>query len=232
MKKVLLVVAVLAAATLIGTSVAMASVVGTKHDMTTNFTTGTATMEVCVYCHTPHNANNTDGVALLWNRSLTIASGATYTPYSNNTIDGTVTNVVTNVTRLCLSCHDGTTSVVAMLNPPNSGGFIATGDAVNAGVNIAVATSTITGNAVLDMDFSNDHPIGISNFSADTGIAAVQGTGPFTIGATALPLYGTTAANATVECGSCHNVHDNTNAPFLRMSNAQSALCLNCHINK
>jgi predicted CXXCH cytochrome family protein len=42
-----------------------------------------------------------------------------------------------------------------------------------------------------------------------------------------LRLYG---ATNTLECGSCHNVHDNTAAPFLRKSNAASALCKTCHI--
>ncbi len=33
----------------------------------------------------------------------------------------------------------------------------------------------------------------------------------------------------SVECATCHNVHDNTSGTFLRMSNASSALCLTCH---
>ncbi len=33
----------------------------------------------------------------------------------------------------------------------------------------------------------------------------------------------------SVECASCHNVHDPANGTFLRMSNASSALCLTCH---
>jgi len=33
-----------------------------------------------------------------------------------------------------------------------------------------------------------------------------------------------------VQCGSCHNVHNNTNTPFLRISNVNSALCTTCHL--
>ena len=33
-----------------------------------------------------------------------------------------------------------------------------------------------------------------------------------------------------VQCATCHNVHDNTNVPFLRVNNAASGLCLTCHI--
>lgn len=32
-----------------------------------------------------------------------------------------------------------------------------------------------------------------------------------------------------VECASCHDPHSDTNPTFLRMSNAQSAVCLTCH---
>ena len=32
-----------------------------------------------------------------------------------------------------------------------------------------------------------------------------------------------------VECASCHDPHSSTNATFLRVSNAQSAVCLTCH---
>lgn len=40
---------------------------------------------------------------------------------------------------------------------------------------------------------------------------------------------GSTSAQPSVECASCHSVHDNTYAPFLRISNDGSALCLGCH---
>jgi predicted CXXCH cytochrome family protein len=50
------------------------------------------------------------------------------------------------------------------------------------------------------------------------------------------PLFKTTDANAarsttnrSLECGSCHAVHDSTNSPFLRDTIAGSKLCLGCH---
>jgi predicted CXXCH cytochrome family protein len=47
---------------------------------------------------------------------------------------------------------------------------------------------------------------------------------------TDLMLYGTTnATGPTVECASCHDPHSSTNATFLRISNANSAVCLACH---
>jgi predicted CXXCH cytochrome family protein len=31
-------------------------------------------------------------------------------------------------------------------------------------------------------------------------------------------------------CSSCHDVHNNANAPFLNVANDGSALCLTCHV--
>ncbi len=33
-----------------------------------------------------------------------------------------------------------------------------------------------------------------------------------------------------VECSTCHDVHEYTNIPFLRISNSGSALCVTCHL--
>src|SRR5271157_1334830 len=55
---------------------------------------------VCVYCHTPHNANPTPG---LWNRDT---AGVTYQIYASDTMLAKV-HQPTNSSRLCLSCHDG-----------------------------------------------------------------------------------------------------------------------------
>ena len=33
-----------------------------------------------------------------------------------------------------------------------------------------------------------------------------------------------------IECPTCHNVHDATIEPFLRVSGAGSQICLTCHI--
>ena len=41
---------------------------------------------------------------------------------------------------------------------------------------------------------------------------------------------GTTGNQALVECASCHDPHSSANATFLRISNANSAVCLACHI--
>ena len=109
--------------------------------------------------------------------------------------------------------------------------------------------------AMLGSDLSNDHPVGIAygGGSADyaTDGALTTDDPDFVAGAnyqvsgtnywidTSTGTAGTrdktdmilfmSGTNAQVECASCHDVHDNTNVPFLRMTNTGSALCLACH---
>ena len=74
--------------------------------------------EVCVYCHTPHGAAAN---APLWNRTLPATGN--YTPYSSTTIDvngGTIPQP-DGISLACLSCHDGTIAVDAIINAPGSG---------------------------------------------------------------------------------------------------------------
>ncbi len=72
--------------------------------------------EVCVYCHTPHGAQNSN--APLWNRTLPATGN--YTPYSSTTMD-TSAGQPDGVSLACLSCHDGTIAVDAIVNAPGSG---------------------------------------------------------------------------------------------------------------
>jgi len=87
-----------------------------------NFTPGTAsTTEVCVFCHTPHGSNpSAPGAAPIWNR--TIPAGP-YTIYTSPNFDGTNSGQPQGVSLACLSCHDGTVAVDALINMPGSGGF-------------------------------------------------------------------------------------------------------------
>lgn len=76
--------------------------------------------QVCVYCHTPHGANSAPG-APLWNRTL--PAGSTFTTYSSlnsPSLTQTVTAPGAN-SLVCLSCHDGSTAIDAILNMPGSG---------------------------------------------------------------------------------------------------------------
>ena len=110
------------------------TIVGSNHDLSTK---GYGTTQICIFCHTPHNALNTAGVPL-WNHA---SSTATYTVYSSPTMNATVGQPGAS-SKLCLSCHDGTVAV------DSYGG--------------RTGTVTITGGANFGTALSNDHPIGIT----------------------------------------------------------------------
>ncbi len=112
-------------------------IVNTRHNMmqSTELTNSGGTMNafrnryggVCVYCHTPHGSNATVG-APLWNRLLpTGASFTTYSALGTSTLNETVYNPGAG-SLPCLSCHDGTQAVDAILNMPGSGGYSASAD--------------------------------------------------------------------------------------------------------
>jgi predicted CXXCH cytochrome family protein len=146
---------------------AQAQIKNTKHNLGTspggtgvNQFSGTA--EICVFCHTPHGADTSAAVPL-WNRTLPAPSSfTTYDSLGTSTLDGK-TAPVGSVSIACLSCHDGVTSMSAVINAPGSG---TAGDAAwQAG---AWTGANQTGGKILPglitnigTDLKNDHPIGI-----------------------------------------------------------------------
>jgi predicted CXXCH cytochrome family protein len=146
---------------------AVAQIANTKHNLGTsaggtgvNQFSGTA--EICVFCHTPHGAD-TSAVVPLWNRTLPAATSfTTYDSLGTSSLDGK-TAAVGSVSIACLSCHDGVTSMSAVINAPGSG---TTGDAAwQAG---SWSGANQTGGAIgaglitnIGKDLQNDHPIGI-----------------------------------------------------------------------
>ncbi|MFQ5771055.1 MAG: cytochrome c3 family protein [bacterium] len=180
--------------------------------------------EICVYCHTPHN-NNTAIEAPLWNRST--PSGP-YDMYDSPTLDMDIASSPQGVSLACLSCHDNTIALDQIINIPTSKlGTSPSGKTIEY-----CATNCHVGNGagglnfegtVIDVDLTNDHPISVTyDPSKDPKFHPASGG---KVGN--LPLYGPNANR--VECASCHNPHDNSNRPFLRMSNENSAMCLTCH---
>ncbi|HEV2115791.1 MAG TPA: hypothetical protein VGR48_07190, partial [Terriglobales bacterium] len=105
--------------------------------------------DVCIFCHTPHNANAGNGGAILWNHKVSLQDFSTYT---SSTLQSVVTPIqAQDVSKLCLSCHDGT---------------IALGDTVNDGLIEFVQgqgyhiPSSSEANLAKAQGFSDDHPFG------------------------------------------------------------------------
>lgn len=198
---------VAAAALLFGSGVVSAqSIVGSAHDFSADNWNNTG--EICVVCHTPHNGAIVQNTPL-WNHAL---STATFTLYAGaGTLDGTI-GQPSGVSLLCLSCHDGTVALDSF------GG--------NNG------SQPMTGDALVGTDLSNDHPISITyEAGLDAGLRPVTTASgiPGSTGTIADDmLFG---ASDTVECASCHDVHNSIagTASLLVKSNNASGLCLTCH---
>jgi len=184
----------------IGASTAISSIVGSAHDFSS---LGWSDGEICIACHTPHNADMTVAGSPLWNHEVT---SAVFTVYDSPTLNQTPVQPL-GVSKLCLSCHDGTVALDSF------GG--------------SIGGTFITGDALIGTDLSNDHPVSIrwDHSSLDGG-----GTCSNCHWDMPLPFFGT-LPDVTVECATCHDPHNNgvggTN--LLRMTTAGSALCLHCH---
>jgi predicted CXXCH cytochrome family protein len=187
-------------------TVAFAGVENSLHDL--SYLTG-ASAEICVVCHTPHFADTSVTDSPLWNHEVTTA---TYTLYSSDTLDA-IPGQPDGVSKLCLSCHDGTVAIDSF------GG--------------ATGSITIPAGSNVTTDLRDDHPISFAYTDALAGTDG--GLQPPTTTASGLGadidadmLFGT-----NVECASCHDVHNALGAPIgeglLRIANNGSALCLTCH---
>jgi predicted CXXCH cytochrome family protein len=162
----------------------------------------TATTEICIFCHAPHNANP---AAPLWNQ---LQSGATYTPYSSSTMTATP-GAPTGSAKLCLSCHDGTVAIGATLSR---------GQIAMSGVN---AAGRMTGAAALGSNLSDDHPISF------VPVAGPQIVKPPAGDAAKLDPHGMMQCRT---CHDPHQQEiDPVTKKFLVKGNSASALCLTCH---
>ncbi len=206
-----------------------ASIANTQHDLST---TGYSS-QTCVFCHTPHYANTTLPIqAPLWNRF--IDTNQTFTLYSSSSMDTSPGNPNTSVSMLCLGCHDGTNGSAVvngitgstkhdLLNAPGPGG---TPD-MTSDPNCRNCHGEMFGDPPAfwsGTDLSDEHPISMIYPTAAID-PAFRVPPDLANGWPLVPLF-----NGSVECPSCHAVHDPTFVPFLRMANTSSQLCVTCHI--
>jgi len=79
-------------------------------------------------------------------------------------------------------------------------------------------------NPRLGTDLSDDHPVSmVYNTTLDTAFNPIA-----TVKSDGLRFFG--AGVNEVQCATCHNPHEAGNEKFLRIANADSDLCLTCHI--
>lgn len=206
-----------------------AGIAGTKHDLSSSGTGTAKTTNVnqtCVFCHTPHNsAVVASQIVPGWNKTSTVTTGFTMYNQTNNVganLQGVVDSTPTGASMACFTCHDGTQAIGNMLNLPLG---VASVNYAAAGANMD-ASGKLLGISLLGKDLTNDHPISITYPATDTGLVAKASVLALS---NSVKLFGTSGTEK-VQCASCHDVHNNTNSPFLRVSMTNSALCLVCHI--
>lgn len=142
----------------IATFPAMAEIRGSKHDFTSK---GWSGGELCAVCHIPHAQNSSAQTVPLWNHELSSASYILYG--STNTIQVAEQLDAMSVSRLCLSCHDGTIAIDSF------GGK-------QGGTYIPEYLS-------LGTDLSDDHPISVmltrnsnsENYAPEVGVKVFNG---------------------------------------------------------
>ena len=213
-----------------GLSVQAASVVGSKHDLST-----ANTPETCVFCHTPHGAS--DSIAPLWNRRISDTS--VFQPYSSATMGVTPASTPNALSLACLSCHDeglvpGSPDGAVysgdqhgVINPPNRSTPFDFGpcDACHK-MPPPFFTPELGDWWQVGPDLRNDHPVSMDYASAQALDPELK-PAPDPIkgwGNQDLKLF-----DGKVECPTCHNPHDPTYRPFLRKPNNQSQICYTCH---
>lgn len=187
---------------------ASSSIVETRHNLSN---TGPGPIksvadEICIFCHTPHHGRG--DIPYLWNRQ---DSTEVYTTYRSSTLYAGV-GQPTGASKLCLSCHDGT---------------IALGALVSRAVEIEFAGGLRfmpeESRARLGTDLSDDHPVSLI-YDATLAARNTQLRDP-----TALPPPIRLDGNSELQCTACHDPHDNSFGKFLVMSDEYSALCTSCH---
>lgn len=200
-----------------------AGVQQTKHNFTSQTYSPNAffygTRQVCVFCHTAHNADQASGP--LWNHETNPSQ--TYTMYSSPTIDMTIAAQPHKGSLMCLSCHDGTIAVNSLNNLPGPEAAGNYGTPGGSGLDASGKLSP-SSNAYVGTDLSDDHPVGVTYDASRDPTGFVPKTGDPQSYPDKLLSEG-----MYVECTSCHNPHDDTYSNFLVESNANSQLCMRCH---
>lgn len=185
--------------------------------------------QICIFCHTPHNAKPQ---TVLWNRNDTTL---TFGHYSSNTLaihTDTTARTASDYksepngsSRLCLSCHDGVTALGAVLN----------GQAIE--VNSSISTA-MAGAKVFDRTkiTNSHHPVSfVYNTAVRDRLNTLEGAGTYTLPANVKVRLD---REKRMQCVTCHDPHqtqfDNPATPFWVLGgtsapDAHDTVCLDCH---
>jgi predicted CXXCH cytochrome family protein len=158
---------------------------------------------ICIFCHTPHNATP---LSPLWNKDIEPRS---YEVYTSPTLRATGREIPqpSGPTKLCLSCHDGTIALGAVVNPAG-------------GISMAGSDRLPPGSlSNFGLDLSGHHPV---SFPYQSALPNPQLVSP----PPSSLVYG---GADEVHCMTCHDPHNDQYGRFLSKDNRYSALCTTCH---
>ncbi len=207
-----------------------AGIYNSKHNLSVSGpgpATAVSETEVCIFCHTPHNAFPDSP---LWNHELSAAQNYTnyyseslkaYPPGGAPPIDG--------FSKLCLSCHDGAIALGATIGSRR-------GNIAMRSVPGIVQSGHLARDAAgyIGTDLSGGHPV---SFVFDAHLASLRNAEPdlmhlnWPIIDPDVKLY-ETAGGFGVQCTSCHDPHGGKGGPdsppFWRKTTFED-VCLVCH---
>jgi len=176
----------------------------TKHNLSVSGTGQIRALNedrICVFCHTPHNAAP---LSPLWNKSLL---PQVYTVYASPTLKAGPLPQPSGPTKLCLTCHDGTIAMGAVLNPAGGITMLGTG---------FLPPQSLSG---FGLDLSGHHPVSFPYHTSLPNDELLPSPPPDLV-------YGGTDE---VHCTTCHDPHNDVYGKFLLKDNRFSALCTSCH---
>ncbi|HVU23858.1 MAG TPA: hypothetical protein VHE13_07005 [Opitutus sp.] len=201
----------------------------------------------CQVCHIPHKAPDASSTstshtgAPLWNHVKSANSSyVTYDQGNSARFNALGLTVTLGSSVACLSCHDGSVAVNQAYGATSANANGASGATAYYVPTFAVETTAATGNDFVRAtgtgpwsgynNLTHMHPIGVSYVDALAKDPTLQ----------PLPADGTVFAqmlkgpNKTVECASCHDIHDvigvsATQSHSVIVDLNYGQLCATCH---
>ncbi len=178
--------------------------------------------EICIFCHTPHNAQ---AETALWNRQQSTGPFITYWSSSLDAYTQSNAPEPDGSSKLCLSCHDGTLALGALLSREQ--------DILMAGTQGGRMPSSASG--YVGQDLTGGHPISFivtdnlisTNNAKDSQLASLSEmrSDPDV----------SFDKNGKIQCTTCHNPHDDSNygasGIHFYVKPSFSDACVVCHRN-
>ena len=177
-------------------------------------TTNLAGKQICIFCHTPHNAN-VENQAPLWNRKFSLQTFSRYSTATlqirvNSTISAPgMANYGTNwapdgSSKLCLSCHDGSSAAGRRLGDVLRGGPIE----MVSGKEYIASDRLASFNPSTNKMKTGHHPVSfVYNGTVQQAISSARLNNGFQL-PTAVPQV-KLDKNQKMQCTTCHNPHQN-----------------------